>query len=856
MNLLYSTSRLSNAGNPEIRLSVSEIRASKIHIEHKQTTEVEMRWIARSSLIVLLLGVVTSLSLAQRGPGSGIMGRLVDAESGMALPNANVLVFEDGTTNEVGGTASDEDGRFRIPSLGYGAYAVQIRVLGYETLTFNNIVLSADKPAYRLGQVEMSPSTMELPEVAVTAKYNDVLLQADRKVYRVDQNDFNTGGTASDVLETIPSVDVDLEGTVSLRGNENVRIMIDGKPSSRIGLNPAEALQQLPAHMIERVEVMTNPSARFDAEGNAGIINIVMKKEKSKGVNGGVTVQGGFPETYGGSFNLNYRIGKFNLFVNEGADYRSHQGERELYREYYNPNPYAILEENGDRDRSGWSNNFRLGFEYFMTDKQSLTVSGFNKYGENDSEGELEYKYYDANGDLLTHIKRTDPEDGTRRWYEGNVGYRYQFNTNGHELTADYQYETGTDEEISNVTELYLFGGADNIPAYQYVDNLEQEDRHMVQVDYVNPFSQDGKFEAGLKSNMRELDHEYTVTDEANGILDVSNQLIYDENIHAAYATYTNKIYDLSYQLGLRGELSQIKTDFTKTNEVNKRDYADVFPSIHLSYDFTPVNALQLSYTRRLRRPRSWDLVPFRNFSDSRNVRQGNPNLDPEYSDSYEIGHLYHNDRGSMSTALFYRHADGVIQWFETAVDSVVYSKPYNIGTRDEYGVEWILAGSITRWLNLQLSANVFQMYSEGHFLGQDYEAEDFMWMGRGVARVMFTKKDQVQLRGGYRGAHETFQGRFEGHIMMDAGYSHTLWDGDGTLTLGVRDIFATRKHEMEVWTDTFYTHSTFQRRGRVWQASLTYRFNQDKSNNRKRQRMQQDNGGGMDMDNMDVDMD
>ncbi len=814
-------------------------------------------------LLALVAYTLATAAFAQPGmgpgrgnmPERGIVGRIIDTESGMPIPNANIIVLHTDTEEQADGTASRQRGFFVVRDLPNGTYDVRIRVLGYQTMTFAAITLSDAQPLVRLGEIEMSSEALALPDVAVTAQRNDVLLAADRKIYRVTENSIDAGGSAADVLENIPSVEVDLDGNVSLRGDANVRILIDGKPSSRIGLDPAEALQQLPADMIERVEVMTNPSAKFDAEGTAGIINLVMKKQKKEGVNGAVTVNVGYPARYGGSFNMNYRIGKFNLFVNEGLHHRTRLGIGELERDYYTPNPYARLEEESDRKRSGWDNDFRIGFEYHPDDKQTLTVSAYNEYEEDENDDEIEYRYYDTAGDLVSHIKRTNPEEETERWYEGDIDYRYQFNTDGHELTADYQFEHGSEHELSTVEERYLVGGGSAGPSYQHVDNLEEETRHMGSLDYTNPFSKDGKFETGLKADMRTLDHGYTVTDlDASGgsqiLTDFSNDLKYERNIFAAYATYANRVGLLAYQLGLRMEHSQVTTDFQATNEVNDREYTDLFPSVHLTYDITVVNAVQASYTRRLRRPRYWYLIPFWSFADSRNIRRGNPNLDPMYSDSYELGHLYHTDRGSMSTSIFYRHTTGEIEWVETASDSIVVMSPYNVGTSDHYGLEWILSGNITPWMMARVNAHLFQAYSEGSFAGQDFETENFTWMGRGSLRFMLSQVDQLQFRYGYRGPRESFQGKRKPAGMLAIGYSRTLFGGQGTLNLGVRDVLETRKREMKTWTDTFYSYSKYSRHGRTWSVSLTWRFNQD----RRQQRRPGENGMNG-FDDMDAEM-
>ncbi len=788
-----------------------------------------------------------------------IMGSVSDNDADMPIPGANIMLFPDGVLHEgetvdndaaVRGAASEDDGGFRIMAVPEGTYDLLIRALGYNQVLVENIEINEESPRVNLGKLTLNSTTLELEEVELRVESTEVTLAPDRKIYRISSSVADAGGTVADALEEIPSVTVDLEGTVSLRGNSNVRILINGKPSTRVGLDPGEALQQLSAEMVDRVEVMTNPSAKYDAQGDAGILNIILKQEREKGVNGSVNVSGSIPEGYGGGFNLNYRTGKMNYFINEQLRYRSHDGGGSTYQEYYSPDaPFATLDEDEEFDRSGWSNYVRFGFEYMHDDKNTVTVSAFNDYGEDETDAYVHYRYFDDNGVLASDIYRNNPEEETERYNGFDFGYRHLFDTKGHEFTADYQFETGSENELSVITEDVLVGPDNDL--VEYVDNLEGETRHLFQLDYVHPYSEKHKIEAGVKGNMRELDHDYEVIEGGTGTtVDVSNHLIYDENIYAGYFTFSNLLNDTwSYQIGLRGEYSDITTEYRETNEINERDYFDLFPSAFLTYEITPVNSIQASYSRRLMRPHHWFLIPFWNYTDSRNIRRGNPNLDPEYSNSFEIGHLFHTDKGSVSSSVYYRHSTGVIEWFETTEGDVIVSQPYNIGDADHYGFEFEVMYQLMKRLNMQASMNIYQSQSSGSFGGVSYDREFLTWFSRASTRWQFTKTSQLQLRFFYMGPRELLQSERDPIYALDLGLSQNFLDNNLTLAFNVRDLFDTRKRNMKTTTDTFYSDSEFQWRGRTFMLNLTYRFNQDERQKRQPGGMM-DNGfddeGGM----------
>lgn len=802
-----------------------------------------MRHGSVARFILICSSLLFLFSPAAAKTGFSIVGRVVDRETGQAVPHAEVLVYPSGTDSLARGTTTDEQGAFFLVRLASGSYDIKVQVMGYESHWVRRVTLGDETPRAELKRIELRPSVLSLPTVEMRAERSELRIAPDKVVYRVGKDITAAGGSVSEALENVPSVTVDVEGNVSLRGNQNVRILIDGKPSSRLGLNSAEALQQLPANQLDRIEVITNPSAKYDAEGVAGIINIVLKKERRRGLNGTLEASTGVPARYGASANVNYRYRKINYFLNEGIKYRSDIGGGSSHQRFYGDAPYNILDGEREINRKRWSNIVKPGIELFLDKQNTFTVSAYHYYGEDDNRMDINYRYYDLDENLLSRSVRNTPEDEMDRWYGTDMGYKHTFNDKGHELTADFKMETGSEREHSTVEErVYgvLPGVTDQPARQQDVSSLQDESSGLFQVDYTNPFSEVGKVELGVKSRFRDLTHEYIVDEiledgQANRLDYFTNDLRYREGIHAAYATYQNRAGSLSYQLGLRGEYSDINTEYRTTNDTYRREYFDLFPSVSLARDFSKANSLQLSYSRRLNRPRFWFLIPFWNYADSKNIRRGNPKLDPEYTQSFEVKNLRTGKTGTVSASLYYRHTDGVIEFLQTAVDSLVIGEPHNLSTRDSYGIELIASRRFGRWLTLQGNGNFFRAITDGTVEGENLESDTYSWFARLSARVNFNHASQLQARFFYRGPRNTVQGKRKAIYAFDLAASRSILQGKTSITLGVRDLFNTRRMSMETFADSFYSKMDFRRRSRTFALTVTYRFNQDRRKQRER---------------------
>jgi ferric enterobactin receptor len=799
---------------------------------------------------ILLTTILAILCLALVTPGSAqpvlrdvtLTGKVVDAGTQQPLEFAAVSLFVQADSSLVNGIITDESGLFTLEAPP-GLYFLKIEFLGYQPKIIHDLELLPQDQEVDLGMIDIEPQATTLGEVVVEAEAGQVQMALDKKIYNVSKDLNAMGGTAQDILDNVPSVQVDVEGNVSLRGSENVRILIDGKPSGLIGISGTGGLRQLQANLIDRVEVITNPSARYEAEGMAGIINIVLKKERQKGVNGSFDLTTGYPNNHMGAVNLNFRTDKLNLFANTGLSYRRFPGEGSLYQEVYRGDTTLLTQQSEDRERGGWGGNLRLGADYFVNPKNILTTAFTYRKGKENNDETIEYRDYLFSLDNPTDISlRSDDETEDELNLEYALTYRRNFAREGHELVADLRYQDNTEDESSDLREQFFdpdwtpAGQADLIQRSQ---NKEGERRLIGQVDYVHPFGEEGKFEAGWRSSIRRIKNDYLVEEWADDIWaslpGLSNNFRYDEDIHAAYLIYGNKHGRFSYQLGLRPELSLVTTELMQTGEVNDRRYLDLFPSAHFTYDLPADNAVQISYSRRLRRPRFRDLNPFFSFSDNRNFFTGNPELDPEFTHSIELGHLKYWEEASLSSAIYYRHTDGEIERIRRIQeDGTFLTRPENLGTEDAFGIDLNASFNPYRWWKLDGNGNFFRSITNGENVDESFYRDTYSWFTRVTSRFTIWKKLDAQLRFHYRAPQETTQGKRKSMSSLDLAASMDVLGQSGTLTLSVRDVFNTRRYRFISEGEDFYSEGRFQRRSTMVTLSLNYRLNQSKQNRRE----------------------
>ncbi|MCB0585323.1 MAG: TonB-dependent receptor [Phaeodactylibacter sp.] len=780
-------------------------------------------------------------------PAKGmIKGAVVDETTGQPLDYATITVFSAEDSSMVTGGVTDASGTFRL-EVKFGSYYANVAFISYADKNIGNIEVNRDNPIADLGNIALAPNATTLAEVEVRAEKSNMQISLDKRVFNVGKDLANIGGTASDVLDNVPSVTVDAEGGVSLRGSSGVRILINGRPSGLIGVGDTDGLRQIPANLIERIEVITNPSARYEAEGMAGIINIILKKDRRQGLNGSLDVTTGYPHNYGVAANANYRTGDLNLFANYGVSYRKRPGKGSLYQEIYDRNEFKpdttyILQQNQDRERGGWDNTLRAGAEYFFNDKTTLTASMTYENEDGDNSSDIEYRDYLFNLDRLTGItRRLDREKELENNLEYVMSFRKEYEREGHLLTADVRYQDNAEVEKSTITEEYFTPEYTDTgaPGLEQRSRNEENERLVIgQMDYIRPFAEEGKFEAGLRASLREINTDYQV-EELNGsdwelLENFTNEFVYDEKIYAAYGIIGNKFGRFSAQLGVRAELTDVNTRLLDTGEENPRDYLNLFPSTHLGYEFPGQNSVMLSYSRRINRPHFWYLNPFFSFSDARNIRSGNPNLDPEYTHSFEVGHLKYWDNMSLSSSVYYRYTEGIIERIRTLrEDGTTLTRPENLATEDAYGLDVTFSASPAKWWDLDGNVNFYRSIINGNNIDTSFTADALTWNGRITSKMEIWKSVDVQARLNYRAPRNTTQGRNKAYYFVDLAMSKDILDSKATVTLSVRDLFNSRRWRYIFEDDDFYSRGDFQWRARQVILTFNYRLNQKKQRDR-----------------------
>lgn len=813
--------------------------------------------------ILLLITILLSTSFIYSQSGNYIVsGRVIDKTSGQPLEFATVSLVESGTQKLVNGGITDLEGNYNldVPS---GTYDIKFEFISYETITLRNKNVTSNT---ELNPVRLDIDSESLDEVVVRAETTEVQVRLDKKIYNIGKDLTTRGATVGDALSNVPSVAVDVEGAISLRGNENVRILINGKPSAIAGFGDTDALTQLPADAIERVEVITSPSARYDAEGTAGILNIILRKEKTLGFNGSVTLNGGIPANNGINTNLNLRTDRFNIFNTSGYSYRKFPGNANFENTFENGDFTKTLEDREfDRKRTGFNTN--LGVEYFLTESSSITATGFLRISDGDDETRTDTRKF-IGSDLAEQSlrKQRETEEDTR--YQFSLNYINKFNDEGHQLTADLQYENSSETENSFITEQNIF--PDNV-AFPSEDIITKEDQneYLVQVDYVLPIGENAQFEAGYRGNFENEITDYSLFEEnldtgnfeLNELL--TNIFDYSENVNAFYSQYGNKFGQFSFLLGLRLENTQLKgklsselseEELSQVFGVNidtdfDKKYLGLFPTVNLIYELAENENITLGYNRRINRPRGWYINPFPSRSSVTNVFQGNPDLDPAYASAFDLGYLKRFGKFTLTSSVYYQHETDAFERVQLRTGEtingieVVRTIPINLSTNQRIGAEAGFLYNPLKWLRMNGSFNFFRFETDGEFEGIDYGATNTSWFARFSSKVSLPAKIDWQTNMFYRGPSENSQTKSDGIFSLNLALSKELFNDNATISINVRDLLNSRKRSSFTQGVGFTSDSEFQWRERQITASFTYRFNQQKNQRDRRDRARNGNG-------------
>lgn len=809
---------------------------------------------------MLLLVCITNTVNAQRPPNGGnftkikITGNVADSETSEPLEYATISLVNDQFPDRIQGGITDTKGNFDI-EIFPGKYNITIEYIGFEKIILEDRSVTE---SINLGDFKLNINSESLEEIELVGERTEVEIRLDKRVYNVGRDITVRGGSVTDIMDNIPSVSVDVEGNISLRGNDNVRILINGKPSGLVGLSGSAALRQLPAESIEKVEVVTSPSARYEASGTAGILNIILKKEELVGFNATFIANAGLPKNLGGTATLNWRTDKVNIFTTTTYRDQKSLGGGVFNSEYFNGDlPSSFVNEIRDYDRIQKNYFINLGAEYYINDKTTFTISGFIRDSDNTSDSSTEIEDLNSNGDILNSVGRLQEEAEKDNSSQLTANFTKKFNEDGHELVAEIQLQKSSEDEFADITNT-------DSPS-ETVGTLESQKRNLFQLDYVWPIDKNTQFEFGYRGDFsaQENDYEVAILEAGQFVVDrnLSNILLFEQNVNALYTQFGKKINKFSYLAGLRMENTNIVIDQKTTNDFKEKKYTNFFPTLNLSYEFNEEENITLGFSRRIRRPRSWSLNPFPSRSSVTFFRQGNPDLDPSYSSTFDFGYLKRWDKFTFNGSAYYQKATQVITRITEATGEVVRvsedplieipslrATSINLAENNRIGTEFTLTYSPSRKFRLSGNFNIFNSETIGSYNNQVFDAEIVSWFARINGNITLPKGWTAQLRGFYRGPNATAQSRSKGFFVLSGAINKDILKKKGTLSFNASDLLNSSRFKNTTTTELFTNYNEFQWRRPSYVMTFTYKINERK--NERRRRNQGYSGDGGDEDN------
>jgi outer membrane receptor for ferrienterochelin and colicins len=799
----------------------------------------------------LLAFLTTTLFYSQEKPQGKkiiISGKIIEKDTNLPLEYTSISLFNTKSNKITAGGITNDKGDFSFEA-NPGNYNVKVDFISFKPLEIKDQTFTENT---NLGTIKLQSDATQLQEVEIRSEKTTVEIKLDKKVYNVGKDLMVKGGTISDVLDNIPSVAVDVEGNVSLRGNDNVRILIDGKPSSAININ--DALRMIPADAIDKVEVVTNPSARYDAEGGGGLLNIILKKGKTNGLNGTFIATTGDPANHGLSGTLNYKTDEFNLFTTQGYANKNNPGTSLVETDYLNPAVGApnFIKETRETDRISNNYNGNFGMDWFL-DKSTTWTNTLNYRKSSGKNQDNVFFVNEYNNPSSNNFQtRVSYEDSKSKNLEYTSNLIKKFKKDGHKLNVDLLFSINRDDNIADIL--------DSSTGTDGTFNIQKKNRNLIQADYVLPFGKSMQLEAGYKGDFQEQNTDVTVYNVGILSTQFTNNLIYKEKVNAFYSQFGFKINKFSYLFGLRWEDSNIDINQITTNNFNNKKYNNFFPSAFVTYEISDKTNVSLSYSRRIQRPRDRQINPFSNYSSNINIFQGNPDLNPAMTDALDFGFLKIWSKLTLSTSLFVNKTNDVFQFVRresglfVGGTPVIISSPINLATQYRSGFELNLNYSPYKWWKLNSNFNFSRIETQGDYtftsfngnvITQDFNNTASNWSTRLTSKITLPYKIDWQTNGNYEGPQDNAQGRRLGNFAMNLAFSKDVLKDKGTIAFNINDVFNSRKRIMETnIPGLINSYAEMQWRKRQVTLSFTYRFNRLKTEKEKPKRSQDDGGG------------
>ncbi len=732
--------------------------------------------------------------------------------------------IKDASNKLLAATITDEKGIFNLEFTSKDSVIIEWSLVGYQTLVKP---LSGLGTSFRLGIIKLQPDATLLKEITINGEQPSTSLKLDKKVFQVGKDVLSKAGSSLDLLNSVPSVSVSPSGSVSLRGNSSVLILINGR---RSGLTQGNALDQLSADQIERVEVIANPSSRYDAAGSAGIINIVLKKNKTSGLNGQLSLVGGIPNETRITPSLNYKSNKINLFSTFGLRYSDYDGLYTSDQSTQDGGVTHFLHKNQNEDRHDDAKMLYFGGDFLINNHNTITAAFLNKTTKDHDKTALNYDYTKLGRALDSTLLRNGESWENRNYNQLEFNYTKTFDKANKKYTIDMQYDFWNSDKDWNLSTQKTFPVASNFAGIR-TNSIGSSKDFMLQTDYVQPLDSLANLEVGLKAEKRNVTSAYKAEQQSNGdweIFDnINNQIVYDELIGSAYLQFNNKWNKIAYQLGVRTELTKITLEDKAGSFNETKEYTRFFPTLNLSYQFSANATLQASYSKRINRPSLFLLYPFNELTDFNSQYVGNPDLNPSYADVVEFGFLKTWSKFTFNPSLYYQHNKAVIQDYTYRnANGVFMTTPVNIEGETRSGIELSTLYNPYRFLNINMEINAYRFKQRGFYADQDFHYSGNILTSRLSVQTRLPQKISFQFRYNFTSAQSNAQSRTASIHNLDFGVSKLLLKDKATLLFDVTNLFNLKKFETTTTGSTYLLSQTNRPNAARYRLTFIYKFN------------------------------
>jgi outer membrane receptor protein involved in Fe transport len=778
------------------------------------------------SFFTLFIGLFQTLILFGQGSVTGI---IVEKSTQTPIEYANIAIYRQNDHKYILGTVTNASGKFSIGNIAVGEYDLEYSFLGFEKTETTPFRITKNVPNASLGVLTLTESAQILDDVVVTGRKSTYITKIDKKIFNVGEDLMSSSGSAGDLLQNIPSIQVDIDGNVSLRGSENVQILINGKVSSLMGATRAVVLQQIPAQTIERVEVITNPSAKYKPDGTSGIINIVLKKERLRGINGVLAANAGNQDRYNSTLSLNYNPGKINFSLSYGIRYDN----RNRFTYDNRTKTDAISGENTyiNQNTSGpahpLSHLARGGIDWDITKKDNFQVSGAYSYTTLLRKENTINIFRDNHQEITKNYSRFRLNDEYEKDLEISAAYEHTFG-DGHNLTVDYTHSTAKELEDNKYTNTYFFPvnpeAKDNTLIWQ------AENENLIRADYNRPLGENAKLDLGTEIELDKADMNYSAESLSGNswITDTekTNHFKFDENIYALYATYEATFGKFGVMGGIRGESARVKSRLISTDTVIPNNYSNIFPTLHTAYHINETHELQLNYSLRVNRPEGDDLNPFPEYKDPFNVSSGNPYLKPEKIHSFEFGYLLKSNSTTFLTTAYYRKiVNRMTEITKYVNDSVLWTTKENMSSSQSTGLEFILNTEVHKWLTLNLNYNLYYNVIDASELGFSSNKSAVTWNVSLNGNINITKNLMAQVNTRYTAKALTPQGYRKPSYILNTGARYSLFNNKASILFTVSDLLNSYRSVTRIDTPELKARTEKKRASQIFYIGFTYNF-------------------------------